>query len=132
MDAKTQSALQAKMISPGITVDDLTESIAFYEGLGFGVGDRWEQDGVLTGVMLQAGTAMFGLSQDDWARGRDRVKGLGIRIWIGTDQNIDELAARAKDSGITLDMEPHDTDWGARAFEVTDPTGFKLTISTMP
>jgi uncharacterized glyoxalase superfamily protein PhnB len=29
-----------------------------------------------------------------------------------------------------LDAEPHDTPWGSRAFEVTDPSGFKLTIST--
>lgn len=131
METNTQSALQAKSISPGITADDLQKSIAFYEGLGFEITNRWEHDGVLTGVMLQAGEVMLGVSQDDWQKGRDRVKGLGLRIWIGTDQDIDAVAERAKAAGITLDTEPHDTDWGSRAFEVTDPTGFRLTISSM-
>ena len=53
-----------------------------------------------------------------------------MRVFIGTKQNIDELAARAKTAGIALDAEPHETQWGSRAFEVTDPSGFKLTISS--
>jgi hypothetical protein len=27
-------------------------------------------------------------------------------------------------------VEPHDTEWSTRAFEVTEPSGFKLTISS--
>jgi hypothetical protein len=26
--------------------------------------------------------------------------------------------------------EPHDTEWGSRAFEVAEPSGFKITISS--
>jgi predicted enzyme related to lactoylglutathione lyase len=55
------------------------------------------------------------------------MKGVGMRLFISTTQDIDQLAARAKEAGITLDSEPHDTEWG-RAFEVTEPSGFKLTI----
>ena len=124
--------LQAKSITPSITVNDLQQSIRFYEGLGFIVEERWEENGVLQGVMLVAGDRHIGLSQDDWKKGRDRVKGVGMRILIGTTQSVDELAARAKGAGITLDAEPHDTPWNTRAFEVTDPTGFKLTITTEP
>jgi len=132
MATATESALQAKSITPGITVDDLARSTRFYEGLGFVVEDRWESEGVLLGVMLKAGKVMIGLSQDDWKKGRDRVKGIGTRIWIGTDQDVDQVAARAKAAGITLDQEPHDTEWGSRAFTLTDPDGFKLTISKEP
>ena len=53
-----------------------------------------------------------------------------MRVFIGTTQDIDGLAARAKAAGLTLDQEPHDTPWGSRAFEVTEPSGFKLTISS--
>ncbi len=53
-----------------------------------------------------------------------------MRVFIGTAQNIDELAADAKNGGIVLDTEPHDTPWGSRAFEVTEPSGFLLTISS--
>jgi hypothetical protein len=29
-----------------------------------------------------------------------------------------------------LDKEPHDTEWGSRVFDVTEPSGFQLTIGT--
>ena len=130
MATATESALQAKTISPGLTVDDLQKSIRFFEGLGFAVEERWEDGGVLRGVTLLAGNARIMLNQDDWKKGRDRQKGVGLRIFLDTTQNIDQLAARAKAAGITLSVEPHDTPWGSRAFEVTEPTGFKLTISS--
>ena len=82
--------------------------------------------------MLKAGEAQIGLSQDDWKKGRNRQKGVGMRVFIGTAQNVDDLAARAKEAGLTLDAEPHNTPWGSRAFEVTEPSGFKLTISSEP
>lgn len=87
--------LAVKSIVPGITVDDLARSIAFYEALGFSVGDRWEGNGTLLGVMMQAGRQQIGLNQDDWKKGRDRKKGIGFRLHIETAQNVDEIAARA-------------------------------------
>ena len=130
MQSVTESALQAKTITPNLTVDDLRASIGFFEGLGFAVEERWEEKGTLQGVMLRAGNAHIGLSQDDWKKGRDRTKGVGTRLFLETAQNIDELAARAKRAGVTLATEPHDTEWGTRAFEVTEPSGFLLTISS--
>jgi uncharacterized glyoxalase superfamily protein PhnB len=128
-----ETALQAKGIAPSITVDDVQKSITFFEGLGFGVEERWEDNGVLEGVMLRAGDARIGLSQDDWKKGRDRKKGVGIRLFIDTTQDIDAIAKRAKAAGIKLDSEPHDTEWGTRAFELTEPSGFLVTIgSTTP
>jgi uncharacterized glyoxalase superfamily protein PhnB len=88
------------------------------------------EKGVLLGVMLRAGEATINLSQDDWKKGRDRQKGVGVRLFIGTTQDVDQIAADAKKAGLTLDAEPHDTDWGSRAFEVTEPTGFKITIAS--
>ena len=121
--------LDATKLSPGLTVNDLAKSLRFYEGLGFVIVDRFEFDGKLMGVMLKAGAATLGLSQDDFAKGRDRVKGVGMRIWAETTQDIDELAAKATAAGVALDAEPADMPWGARAFALTDPDGFKLTIS---
>ncbi len=130
MATALETALKAKTLMPSLTVDDLQKSIAFFEGLGFGIEDRWEDNGVLAGVMLRAGDASIGLAQDDWKKGRDRKKGVGVRIYIETTQNIDDLAARAKKAGVALDSEPHETPWGARAFEATEPSGFLLTISS--
>ena len=126
----TATALTPKSILPGLTVDDINKSIAFYEALGFSVGQRWEQDGKLTGVMLKAGTFELGLNQDDWQKGRDRKKGLGTRLNIETTQSIDALAAQVKAAGFTLDSEPADTQWKTRQFELTDPSGYKWTVSS--
>jgi len=120
--------LQAKTITASLTVDDLQRSIRFFEGLGFVVNERWEDGGVLRGVMLKAGESRLGISQDDWQKGRDRQKGVGMRLFIDTTQDIDKLAASAKEAGIKLDQEPHEM-WGSRGFEVTEPSGFKLTIT---
>lgn len=124
------ATLRGKNVMPSMTVNDVQQSLKFFEGLGFEVEDRWEENGALTGVMLKAGEARLGLSQDDGKKGRDRVKGVGMRLYIETADNIDEVAARAKASGVKLSSEPHDTEWGARAFEVTDPSGFALTIAS--
>ena len=42
--------------------------------------------------------------------------------------SVDEIATRAKKAGITLTSEPHDTEWKSRTFEVSDPSGFLLTV----
>ncbi len=122
--------LRGKSVMPSLTVDTLQRSVDFFAGLGFEIEDRWEQDGVLLGVMLKAGDAHLGLSQDDGKKGTGRVKGVGLRLYIEVDDDIDEVAARAKAAGITLTSEPHDTEWGTRALEVTEPSGFLLTISS--
>jgi uncharacterized glyoxalase superfamily protein PhnB len=123
-----ESRLKVDEVSPSLTVDNLQESVAFFERLGFVIEERWEEKGTLLGVTLGAGEAHIGLSQDDWKKGRDRQKGVGMRISLSTEQDIDQLAADAKKAGVKLDTEPHDTEWGGRAFEVTEPSGFKLTI----
>jgi uncharacterized glyoxalase superfamily protein PhnB len=128
--ATTQDALQISATVPSYTVDDLQKSIAFYEALGFTVEERWEDNGTVLGVMMRAGKQQIGLSQDDWKKGRDRKKGIGMRVFLWTTQNVDEIAARARTAGIKLTSEPHDTEWKSRAFEVTDPSGFLLTIAS--
>ena len=127
--ATTQEAVQISAIVPTLTVDDLQKSITFYEALGFSIDERWEEKGTLLGVMLRAGKTQIGLNQDDWKKGRDRNKGVGLRLSISTTRdNVDEIAKRAKNAGITLKSEPRDTEWKSRAFELSDPSGFLLTV----
>ena len=127
--ATTQEGVQISAIVPTLTVNDLQKSIAFYEALGFTIHERWEDKGTLLGVMLRAGRTQIGLNQDDWKKGRDRQKGIGVRLSIATTPgNVDELARRVRSAGITLKSEPQDTEWKSRAFEVIDPSGFLLTI----
>jgi uncharacterized glyoxalase superfamily protein PhnB len=79
--------------------------------------------------MLRAGKTQIGLNQDDWKKGRERKKGIGVRLSISTPPgHVDEIAKRARNAGITLKSDPHDTEWKSRAFEVSDPNGFLLTV----
>ena len=130
--ATTQEAVQISAIVPTLTVDDLQKSITFYEALGFAVEERWDEKGTIRGVMLRAGKTRIGLNQDDWKKGRDRQKGIGVRLSISTPGSVDEIATRLKNAGITLKSEPRDTEWKSRAFEVSDPNGFMLTVFSEP
>src|SRR6188768_2651039 len=87
-------------IVPTLTVDDLQKSITFYEALGFAVDEKWEHDGKLLGVMMRAGTAEIGLNQDDWKKGRDRKKGMGVRVSFKTSVlHVDQMPNGAKNAG---------------------------------
>jgi catechol 2,3-dioxygenase-like lactoylglutathione lyase family enzyme len=126
----SSTALQAQGFAANITASDLPRSIKFYtEGLGFEIVQRYEAEGVLRYVAMKAGSAEVGLGTDDFAKGRDRVKGTGLRISITTGQDIHALAERAKNAGITLDDGPAPLAWGPLGFSLTDPDGFKLTIA---
>ena len=121
--------LRLRSIVPTFTVSDLQRSIAWYrDGLGFFVSERWEDGGQLEGVMLKAGACHLGLSQDDFAKGRERLKGVGFRVLCETLQEVDALAARLKKFGGTIVEEPG-TRWDTYSFTAQDPDGFKLTIA---
>jgi len=123
------AALDAKVMT-GLTANDVHKSIKFYvDGLGFELGDKHETDGKLVYVTVKAGDSEIGISQDDFAKGKDRVKGVGMRMWIGTKQDIPAIAARAKAAGFKLDQEPQPLPWGPMGFAITDPDGFKITIA---
>jgi len=124
-------SLRLRSAGPSFTVNDIDRSLAFYRDvLGFAVKDRWEQGGVLHGVELVAGNVTFWLGQDDWKKGRDRVKGQGFRIYCGTTQDVDTLARQIEERGGTLAEGPRDQPWGGRDFAVVDPDGFKITIAS--
>ena len=121
--------LRLRSIAASLTSTDLQRSIAFYRDvLGFVIGDEWREKGALIGVELHAGAVTFMLSQDDFAKGRDRLKGIGTRFYCSTAQDIDRLAAQIRERGGALDQEPKDTPWGSRVFMISDPDGFKLTF----
>jgi len=128
---KQPETLRLRSLVPSLTVNDLQASIAWYRDiLGFIVAEEYKQDDQVMGVRLQAGTVNFLLTQDDFAKGRDRQKGVGLRFFCMTAQDIDQLAATVRERGGQLTQEPTDQPWGARDFAVVDPNGFNISIST--
>ena len=123
--------LTGRTLSASLTVNDLETSFAWYRDVvGFSVGQKYEREGKLMAVSLKAGDVRILLTQDDGARGRDRIKGVGFSLQITTDQNIDEIATGIKQRGGALESEPADAPWGQRVFRLLDPDGFRLTISS--
>ncbi len=125
---KTPKRGHLRSVAPGLTVNDAEKSIAWYRDvLGFTVGQRWENDGKLMGAEMRAGDVTFNLGQDDWKMGRDRVKGVGMRMYITTGPSIDRLADAIKARGGTLTQELSEA-WGMRTFSIEDPDGYKMTF----
>lgn len=122
-------SLRLRSLMPSYTVSDLQRSLAWYrDGLGFYISERWEEEGRLLGVMLKAGDCQLGLSQDDFAKGRDRTKGVGFRLWCETGQDLDALAERLRKAGGTIVEEPGKR-WDSYGFTARDPDGFTITIT---
>jgi len=126
----SEQSLTGRSLGASLTVNDLQRSLTWYRDvMGFTVDRQHERDGKLMAISLQAGEVRVLITQDDGARGRDRVKGEGFSLMITTDQNVDEIAARIKRAGGAIDAEPADMPWGARMFRLRDPDGFKFVVS---
>lgn len=123
-------ALIAQSLEAALTVSDLQASVAWYRDvLGFSVDREHSREGKLLAVSLRAGAVRILLGQDDGGKGADRIKGAGFSLQLTTSQSIDEIAARVRAQGGTLDSEPFDA-YGVRAFRLRDPDGFRFTISS--
>jgi len=126
----TTPPLLAQSLDASLTVADVRRSVAWYRDvLRFSVDREFERAGRVFAVSLRAGTIRILLTQEDGARGVDRVKGEGFSLQITTAQDIDALASNAKRAGAALDSEPVDA-WGARVFRLRDPDGFRFVISS--
>jgi catechol 2,3-dioxygenase-like lactoylglutathione lyase family enzyme len=124
-----RETLRLRAFEPSLTVNNIERSMRFYTGvLGFIAIEEMTDGAVLQGVLLKAGVCTLGLSQDDWAKGRNRKKGEGVRLWCKTAQDIDAMAKRIKAAGGRLADKPKNEPWGVRSLSVKDPDGFLLTI----
>ncbi|MEA2559335.1 MAG: hypothetical protein QOH06_839 [Acidobacteriota bacterium] len=132
-ESKQQGTLNLRSTMIAITATDLQASLAWYRDvLGFTMAEEYKNEGVVMGVRMNAGDVQLMLGQDDFAKGRDRQKGAGLRIFCTTSQDVDQLAAAIKERGGQLTHEPTDQPWGLRDFAVVDPDGFNISITTEP
>lgn len=121
---------RARAVMPSLTVNDLEKSIAWYtDVLGFTVKERSTGDARRRGATLVAGEVVWMLWQDDFAQGRDRPKGVGLRFFLSTVQNIHQVADEVLARGGTLAEEVTQRPWGTKDFTVVDPDGFRITVT---
>jgi uncharacterized glyoxalase superfamily protein PhnB len=123
--------LHADSLEASLTVSQLERGVAWYcDALGFVVDRRHERDGRPVAVSLRAGAVRILLTQDDGAKGAERVKGEGISLQITTSESAEDIASRIKAYGSALDTEPTRMPWGVTILRVRDLDGFRLTISS--
>jgi uncharacterized glyoxalase superfamily protein PhnB len=103
----------------------LVDAFGFEEAVVYGEGDRvdhaelsWPEGG---GIML--GSAKNG-PDDPWPL---RPGTFGAYVVTGKP---DELFARATAAGAAVLLDLHDTDYGSRAFSVSDPEGNQWSFGT--
>lgn len=121
-----------RTLSASLTVADLPASLRWYRDIvGFSVGQQFEREGKLFAVSLRAGDVRVLITQDDGKKGTERAKGAGFSMMIETAQDVDAIAARIQKRGGTLESEPANSPWGGRFFRLSDPDGFKFTISSV-
>jgi uncharacterized glyoxalase superfamily protein PhnB len=128
--ATASVALHVSSVGLAVTASDFQKSLTWYQNvLGFVVERPYVRDGVTVGAAIVAGSARISLNQDDGKKGRDRVKGQGMRIYFNTQQDIDAIAERASAAGATIEEGPSDKTWGVRSFSISDPDGFGITVA---
>jgi hypothetical protein len=95
-----EGGLNASELAASLAVMDLAASAAWYRDiLGFIIDRRHERDGRPIAVTIRAGQVRLLLTQDDGARGLDRVKAVGFPLQLTTAQDIDPLAAGIQSRG---------------------------------
>ena len=107
--------LHGDSLEASLTVKSLEHSTSWFtDVLGFAVDQKHERGGRLIAVSIRAGAVRILLTQDDGAKGFDRVKGEGLSLQITVHQSVDTLAAEIKRHGGLLDTEPATMPWGPR------------------
>ncbi len=111
-----------------VAVTDLERALAFYRALGFEVEDREAETPSATvavgGARLwlfqtrSRATAARDLSLTGNPPGFDHVS-----LWVG---DVDAAVERLKAAGLSLESEPADQPWGARATSLLDPDGNRI------
>lgn len=94
------------------------------------VHQRMETDGKLNGAMLGSGRVTLAISQDDFSKGRDRAKGVGMGLYIVTAEGLAEVVSRLKKAGIALEAPIAPMPWGPMGFTVRDPDNFRVTVAS--
>jgi uncharacterized glyoxalase superfamily protein PhnB len=125
-----QESFDGQSLSVSLTVDDIRKSVAWYcDMLGFAIDQEFGPSDKPRAIWIKGGSVRILIDQDNWAKGRDRVKGAGFSLQLTTGRSVDEIVRRIRDAGGVLETEPVDV-WGQRVLRLHDPDGYLLVISS--
>ena len=126
----------AKAVTPILNVSNFSESVAWFEKLGWTRGFQWGEPptfgAVCSGefeIFLCLG-AQGGRGKSDLSTtknsGEHADKGVWMSIWV---DDVDEIHKRCLEQGLEVTMPPTNEPWGVREMHVRHPDGHVFRIS---
>jgi PhnB protein len=117
--------MQMPALIPMITASDVRASLDWLEKLGFQtVMTMPMPDGTIAHAHSARGACHLMLGPA-CAESGSTPGGTGISLYLGIEDSVDELYARAKANGINAAQEPRDEFWGDRVLQLSDPDGYQ-------
>ena len=111
----------------GFYVQDIARTAAFYEALGFRVGERRDDylKVYLNWFWMQFKAESAESNPEFTKEAQAEPKGAGLYINIAVD-DVDAFYQGVLAVGMKPSSEPRDWPWGNREFALRDPDGYKL------
>jgi uncharacterized glyoxalase superfamily protein PhnB len=123
----TASHATAKVteLVPLLFVENIANSVAYYEKLGFEIAQRWEtEDGTLGWCRMNRDGAAIMLQQATEEDGPLDGRGRGVALFLQCE-DIEAIHAELTSRGITVGA-PTSTFFGMRQIFPRDPDGYQL------
>lgn len=115
----------------GCYVADIDKTAAFYEALGFRIGEKTKEHlkVYLNWFAIDFIAAEHETKEEFLAEAHASPKGAGMYINIQV-ADVDEFYKGILERGMKPSSHPRDWPWGNREFVLRDPDGYKLVFFT--
>ena len=126
----------AKAVTPILNVSSFSESVAWFEKLGWTKGFQWGEPPTF-GAVCSGEFEIFLCQGAQGGRGKSDLsttsksgiqgdKGVWMSIWV---DDVDEVHRHCLEQGLEVTMPPTDEEWGVREMHVRHPDGHVFRIS---
>jgi uncharacterized glyoxalase superfamily protein PhnB len=129
-----------RSVTPILNVSDISESVAWFEQLGWEGGLLWTDEGGDTpgfaGVFSGDDAEIFLSRNAQGSRdtrpaafpGDESTGGVWMSWFLGSLGEVEAMHARAVELGFTVAMPPTDMAWGVREFHLRHPDGHTFRV----
>ena len=126
----------AKAVTPILNVSSFSESVAWFEKLGWTKGFQWGEPPTF-GAVCSGEVEIFLCQGAQGGRGKSNLattkdsgeaadKGVWMSIWV---DDVDEVHKRCQEQGLEVTYPPTDEPWRVREMHVRHPDGHVFRIS---
>jgi catechol 2,3-dioxygenase-like lactoylglutathione lyase family enzyme len=128
-----------RALTPILNVSSISESIAWFERLGWRRGFTWPEGEADPGfgsvcadkveIFLCRGAQGSRGTKAPKFPGDDETDGVWMSWWLESPKAVDEMHQLALTHGMTVTLPPTDEPWGVREFHLRHPDGHMFRVS---